>query len=243
MDNQTLESILDEDELGTIFERANTVQDEFMNRPDTFTDVGESMARSRQDPALSEQMLALDPKAENFNERLAELLSLDVERVAGFMQFREEMGLAMRELMDNDNLKESWNELMETSPIQKIGLANFPTGATDPFIVFYSADWCGPCHATKPTFARLAPFFEKATLYYSNDAELAQREEAVFWPQLVAYFPDGKKIRSVCGDTAQQLWDTLNLLITQGEAFDGDGMLICDEEGCHIEPGQTDPPQ
>lgn len=242
MGNQTLQDMLAKDEMGTIFEKANAVQHEFMDRPDTFADVDESMARSRQDSALSEQMLGLDHRAENFNEKLAEILGLEVGRVAGFMQFREKMGLAMRELMDNDDLRGSWNELMETAPIQKIGLADFPTGATDPFIVFYSADWCGPCHATKPTFARLAPFFDKATLYYSSDEELHKREEVKFIPQLVAYFPDGRKVRSVCGDTAQELWDTLNLLITQGEGFEGDGMLVCSDEGCRIEPGKIDPP-
>lgn len=243
MDNQTLENILEENALGAIFERATAVQSEFMNRPDTFTDVSEAMARARQDQAILAQVKLLDQDAEDFTKKMAEIFDLELERAEGFVEFQKEMGLALSEILTNDSLKESWNELLQTAPIQKIGLADFPTGATDPFIVFYSADWCGPCHAIKPTFARIAPFFDKATLYYSNDEELAAREETKFWPQLVAYFPDGRKVRSVCGDTAQELWDTLNLLITQGEMFDGDGMLVCDEEGCHIEPGQIDPPK
>lgn len=244
MDNQTLEDILTEDELGTIFEKAVAVQGEFMSRPDTFADVQETMMRrAQQDPATLTQLKELDKDADDYTEKLVELFDFELERTENFVKFYREMSLALSKIISNDSLKESWNELMETAPIQKIGPANFPTGATNPFIIFYSADWCGPCHAIKPTFARLAPFFDKATLHYSNDEELAQKEEVVFWPQLVAYFPDGKKIRSTCGETTQQLWDILNLLITQGEAFDGDGMLICDEEGCHIEPGQTDPPQ
>ncbi|MEK7090011.1 MAG: thioredoxin family protein, partial [Patescibacteria group bacterium] len=133
--------------------------------------------------------------------------------------------------------KATWKRLVKKSPITVISRETFPGDENRPFIIFYSADWCGPCQAIKPSYLKLSNFFDKAKLYYyASDEIFAERPEIKFVPQLVAYLVNGSNIHSRCGGSAKELWDNMNLMLTLGENFTGTGELVCSDTECRIEP-------
>ena len=174
-----------------------------------------------------EELLENDPLGRAYNElhRRMNLTNADQEV--------ENVKAAMA-----SGAKIAWEYLLFLSPITVVDATNFPRDEKEPVIVFFSADWCFPCQITKPVFARLSHFFDKAGLYYCADVEVREREGIEWIPQLVAYFPDGK-ISSHCGGTTEELWNNLNMLITLGRDATGDNELVCGEGGvCALQPKQ-----
>lgn len=154
--------------------------------------------------------------------------------------------VAAMTLPELETFKEQWHELLEESVIDELGEPT-PTRRTMPCIVFYSADWCAPCWTVKPTLLQLAPHFLERTstpVFYFSDDKVHQSANVSFVPIIVAYFPpdeefpEGRRVESECGETTEEFWKNLNLLITLGSGFQVGprGKLVCTDEKCSIEP-------
>uniref|UniRef100_A0A832E100 Thioredoxin domain-containing protein n=1 Tax=candidate division WWE3 bacterium TaxID=2053526 RepID=A0A832E100_UNCKA len=167
----------------------------------------------------------------------AAALEVTYEELKGYFDLsrslKDELTARRKEAVRFNTLRRSGNSLLQHSPVVRIKGDELPADSLKPYIIYWSARWCFPCQLTKPTFARLARFFDRCPLFFGEDNNFRRVK---FVPQLVAYLPDGSQIGSDCGGTTRELWDHLNLLVTLGSAFRGNGMLVCDEQGCRIEP-------
>src|SRR3990170_4880431 len=230
----TLARLLEEDPMGKLFAAAEEASRPFTNH---LAQEYPRVAKAR------EQALAAGTKL-NFSTEAhmrlsAAALGVTYEELKGYSELSQSMkeGLTARreEAVRYSILRRSGNALLQQSPVVKIKGDELPADSLKPYIVFWSAGWCFWCKLAIPTFARLSRFFYTCPLFFCADEELRQAQGIRFIPQLVMYLPDGSQVGSDCGETAQELWDHLNLLTTLGQRFQGSGMLVCDEQGCRID--------
>ena len=234
---ETFEQLLKEDPMGTLFDKADAVPNsdaEEIRRLSAL--MYPAMERIKDQPGFSNEWHAINFNTKRGIARAAELLGVSQEDLGALMRLSGQHHKQVERAINLPTLKRSWKRLLYSSPVEEIAMENFPGETDRPFIVFYSADWCFPCQLTKPTFARLARFFDKAKLFYTKNDALCERENVKGVPQLVAYLPGGAKVHSYCGGTTQELWDRMNLLITLGQGFTGTGELVCTDAECRIEP-------
>ena len=171
--------------------------------------------------------------------KIAEILKVNIEDLESYEKLDKAHAKEYEKRVSGPR-KALWKRMVKKSPITVINRETFPGDDQRPFIVFYSADWCGPCQAIKPAYLKLSLFFDKARLfYYAADEIFKERPEIKFVPQLVAYLPNGSTVHSGCGGSAKKLWDNMNLMLTLGENFNGTGELVCTETECRIQPLAT----
>ena len=235
-DPGTLGQLLEEDPLGKIYEAQNKARDAFKTneRYSPYKRTNDSLRGVNEETQI--RLIPLDEHTEEGQRAIAEILGLAPADVKAFAEFRDEMHDAMGKAADLPGLKQQWEDLLPHTSIRKITPETFPTAEDKPFIVFYSADWCEPCHMTKPTFARLSFFFDKADLFYCPDETVRAEQGIEFIPQLVAYFPNGARVWSYAYPSTKGLWEAMNNLIALGQGFTGRGTLVCTENYCSIEP-------
>lgn len=140
-----------------------------------------------------------------------------------------------------EEFHENWDKTLEESAYMN-KLQQFPPPEADmPCLVFVSASWCPPCKVIKPTFYELARNFSKARVFYADADELdAWKQGVEFVPQLVAFFPGGKKVTASCGSSTTELWKNMNLLFTVGASYKGEhGELVCTDTECSIKDWES----
>ena len=166
----------------------------------------------------------------------ARLLDLPEAEIIRAREHQERWQQLVTSMTPDQSLLRSWWQLKKRAGITDVDRQNFPTTILRPMLVLYSADWCRPCKLMRPTFARLVPFFDKAAVRSGHDVALRKEQDIQFIPQFVAYFPNGATVSSRVGDTTQEVWDTMNNLITLGQHWSGKSRYACTEDGCTIIP-------
>lgn len=236
----TLEQLLAEDPLGKIYEAQRAAEDSFEADPRYSSYIRVMEAAQHVDRETQKKLIPLDENTEDGQLAMAKILDLSPGDVKTFAQLQAEIKDAIDNATDLTGLKQQWEDLLPHTSIRKItDPETFPVAQEKPFIVFYSADWCEPCHVTKPTFARLSFFFDKADLFYCPDEAVRAEKGIKFIPQLVAYFPNGARVWSYAYPSTKGLWEAMNNLITLGKGFTGHGALVCTETECSIKPEET----
>ncbi|MDA2922238.1 thioredoxin family protein [Patescibacteria group bacterium AH-259-L07] len=233
---KTLKQLLADDPLDTLYRKIDEIYKRYSKRSEKYKDTAQALANGSQDKETAKKLKDLDWKNDKDLEKAASILGVKLEALKSLIRIRIEATDELEELKNITSLKKSWKMLLKNSPITEIDGMTFPFDSDRPFIVFYSANWCMPCHMTKPTFARLSRFFTKAKLFYSSDRALRKEQGIEFIPQLVAYLPNGARVSSDCGGTTKELWNNMNLLISMGQNFKGNGTLVCTDTECKIEP-------
>lgn len=240
MARMTLERLLRADPLGAMWKKVN---DKGQEAYDIYGEEFETESFQTANSLLREAMTK-DPQKNAFIRQqnaytdegiaaIAEICGANFEDLKRYLELSTFIHTA-GEKAYKPTLKHSWRALLPRSNIIPLGKDEFPAATNKPFIIFYSADWCFPCWVTKPTFARLSRFFDKAPLFYTSDDGLRQREGIKYVPYLVVYLANGSAVISQCGQTTEKLWNALNTLITLGKGFEGRGELVCDENECKI---------
>lgn len=237
MNEQTIEKLFEEDPLGQLNQRLEQVHEEWGAKFQPYKHVSEAYHRIGKDEKLREKIRAVGAfETEESIAKSAEILGISVDDLKAYLTLGKQCNEAMKSAVDVELLKQEWAQLLKSAPLNELTIDSFPALVTGSFLVLYTTDWCTPCQLLKPTFARLSQHFDKAPLHYSFDDALMKREEIGFIPQFVAYFPDGGKVYSSCGETTQEVWDTMHKLITLGRGFKGKGRLECSGEECRISP-------
>lgn len=197
---------------------------------------------SFRDPETNKLLTELNTWTEDWREnadKIAALLKVDVDDLESYDKLDKIYKKEYAKRIANPR-KALWKRMIKKSPITVINRETFPQDSERPFIVFYSADWCGPCQTIKPAYLRISRFFDKAKLYYyASDEIFKERPEIKFVPQIVAYLVNGSSVHSDCGANTKKLWDNMNLMLTLGENFSGTGELICTETECQIKPTEV----
>lgn len=229
-----LKRVLREDRMSALFKVYRETAAAIIEQGSQFEDIMNALEKATSDPATSAELM----KAQRQDDiwRVAELLAVDAIHLREFIEFNKNRKKSLETAIGLPNLKRSWKALLRSSPIEVLASGRLPATESMPCIVFFSADWCTPCQVTKPTFARLAKYFDKSRLFYCSDHGLQEQEGVDSIPRLVAYFPHGAKIHSTCGGSAEELWNNMNLLITLGKGFKGQGNLVCSKGECKIVP-------
>ncbi|MDA2936036.1 thioredoxin family protein [Patescibacteria group bacterium AH-259-L05] len=233
---KTLEQLLADDPLETLFQKLFAIYDNQARKEEKYKDTALAIETIFTDDETAKKLDGLDWRNEKDREKIEHILKVKVKDLQALSRSRTETEAKVKKAVNVTSLKKSWKMLLKNSPIEEIDINTFPPDSDRPFIVFYSTDWCMPCHITKPTLARLARFFTKAKLFYTSDRVLKHREDIEFVPWLAAYLPNGAKVSSECGGTTKELWDNMNLLISMGQSFEGKGTLVCSDDECKIEP-------
>ena len=233
--NPGLERLLKEDPMGKLFAASEKASQFFYDRlTQQYPHVVRALNEARES---AETRAKLNFKDEEGRRRSAEILGISFEDLQSYFELHhslvDELVARRKEAVGYSTLRRSGAALLHHSPVAKIKVEELPADSLKPYIVYWSADWCFPCQLTKPTFARLARFFDKCPLFFGEDNNFSRVK---FVPQLVAYLPGGAQVGSDCGENTQELWEHLNLLITLGRNFQGNGELVCDEQGCRIDP-------
>jgi len=229
-----LERLLEEDPMGKLFASAREASRPFTDHlAQEYPHVARAINEAR------ESHTKLNFSTEAHLRLSASTLRATYEELQGYLELSRSLNDALdarrKEVVQYNLLRRSGNSLLQHSPVIKINDSRMPRNEVRPYIVFWSAGWCFWCKLVIPTFARLSRFFYTCPLFFCADEELRQAQGIRFIPQLVMYLPDGSQVGSDCGETAQELWDHLNLLTTLGQRFQGSGMLVCDEQGCRID--------
>ena len=224
---------------GEIRENIRRVHHELTTEADKVEEAINRIYGDPGDPVAAKKLRGLGHSKENRDadiSRIAEIMNVSED---DFKKYEELSALSNKEhekRIKNPG-KSLWKRMVKKSPITVINRETSPKDSERPFIIFYSADWCGPCQMIKPAYLKLSPFFSKAKLYYyASDEIFKERPEIQSVPQLVAYLVNGSNVHSGCGGSAKELWDNMNLMLTLGESFAGTGELVCTETECKIEP-------
>lgn len=234
---QGVEELLRENTLGQLNQKLELVHEQWATKFKPYKHVSEAYYRIEKDKNLLEKIREAGGfETEESVAKSAEILGIFADDLKAYLTLGKQYNEAMKAAVDVEPLKQEWAQLLESAPLHELTLDSFPEQAIEPFLVLYTTDLCMPCQLLKPTFARLSHHFEKAPLHYSFDNALMKREAICFIPQFVAYFPDGGKVYSGCGETTQEVWDTMHKLMTLGKGFKGQGRLECSGEECRINP-------
>ncbi|OGC38552.1 hypothetical protein A2V54_03540 [candidate division WWE3 bacterium RBG_19FT_COMBO_53_11] len=233
-----LARLLEEDPMGKLFAAAEEASRPFTNHlAQQYPRVKQALEEAHNSP---EMRAKLNFSTEAHMRLSAAALGVTYEELKGYFDLSQSMkeGLTARrrEAVRYSTLRRSGAALLHRAPVIKIRHGKLLNEPFKPYIVLFSTGWCFWCQLVKPTFARLAYFFDRCELLYCKDEELAKAEGVRFFPQLVAYFPGGIKVRSECGNTTRELWNNLNLLITLGRGFaEREGTLVCSDGECRVE--------
>lgn len=235
--SQDVEKLFEEDPLGTLGQKLESVHEEWGTKFEPYKHVSEAYHRIGKDGKLRAKIRdAGGFETEESTAKSAEILGISTEDLRAYLALGKQCNEAEKAAVDVEQLKLEWAQLITSAPLNELTIGSFPKRVGEPFLVLYTTDWCMPCQLLKPTFARLSHFFDKAPLHYSFDDALMKQEDVGFIPQFVAYFPDGSKVYSGCGENTREVWDTMHKLMTLGFGFKGKGRLECSGEECRINP-------
>lgn len=217
MARQSLAQLLDEDAAGTLAVRAleaeSREEERATSRFPPFPEVAESMRAALRSPEKRSVIARTDWNDPEQVDQVAELLGVTTETLLEYRRERKVVQRAFADAARLPDLKRSWALLLPNAPIDEATRSKLRT-AERPFLVLFTADWCRWCWVVKPTFARLSHHFTAARLFYTNDEDLARAEcEQLFWPQLVGYHEDGANVAGDCGDTTNELWESMHRVV------------------------------
>lgn len=241
--HRTLEDVLQADPVGSIYAaREKPIKDYMQAHPDGVTlrkRVSKKVRdRTEADPSFLDKIAAIDDATMDGKRQICQLLDITLDEWQQLQEFNAGIDVAARSTPSPDAqaLIRSWKTLKERAGIQDVDATNFPSALQRPMLVLYSADWCPPCRAMRPTFAQLVPFFDKADVRYCHDDSLHAKLNPGGIPQFIAYFPNGATVQSFVPGSAREIWETMNSMITLGQSWEGHGTFVCDESSCRIEP-------
>jgi len=241
----SLEQLLEADQIGAIYhaqeEAESNYREAHPKEGALAAMVNERFENKRKaDKSFENQVWQLKFSGRAGRRIIAKMLGLPQSVLEQHRKFVIELANALKSVVDHEELIRAWREIKGKVGIQDINSADFPSVLARPLIVLFSADWCPPCRVMRPTFGQLVQDFDKAEVRYHslNDRDWvwpnSQGVRSI--PRLVDYFPNGARVGSFIGHSTQELWDTMNNLITLGRAVDGDGVLVCDVDSCRVEP-------
>ncbi len=231
----TLEEVLAADPLGSMYETMRAAMEAVrVTHPD------ECELEDKVMNFILER-IALDPtfdeRTEAGKQTIAAALGVSMEDLLRMEDFQREYFGAMEAVSPApEELIAQWKELKHLNYIRDVDAATWPAQLTRPMLVLYSADWCHPCRMIRPTFAQLVLFYDKAEVRYCHDEAFHDAHGVDGIPQFIAHFPNGSRVMSDVGNSAQEMWDTMNNLVALGQAYQGDGRLVCTQDSCRISP-------
>lgn len=228
----TLNQILEENYFGKLINKAKEASEGLRQEfKEVFASVDKAISKLPE-----EDLRSLDITCEEGIKHASKVLGLPVQLLTEYFTKSMEITEAIDEILDYDNLEKIWKEFLPQTNITVVDKNSFSDiSSKKPYLIFYSAEWCKPCKMRKPMFAKLAPFFYKANLFFTEDEDFAKEQGVDAYPSMVAYFPNGTKVKTTLPLTEKDLWETMNNLIVLGKGFKGEGVLICTETECKIE--------
>jgi hypothetical protein len=176
-------------------------------------------------PELMRALSRTDLDTEEGIVSAAEILNVDVNSMRQYYQLVLERLAKMKESDTGaainthiDKLKTLWSQLQRDAPIVTLTATDFPlvrTNKEGPMIVFFSGDYCMPCHMRKPSYALLAKFFTDSTLGFCTDIP-RDKVNVEYVPHLILFTPEGGKIHAHLPNTTKDLWELLHRLVVLG---------------------------
>lgn len=227
---QTLDEVLADDAIGAIYAVQDEVRESFAERQQEYQDVIDGIQKVKEEYPKG---LGVDINTPEGEETAAEVMGVEVERLREYFAINNEMYEEINKAIDYDSLKEEGAEALH-AVAEEVTVSDFPSEM--PFMVFYTADWCGPCALIKPTIAALAPHLS-VPLYFSEEKELRKAEDVISIPRLVMYTDEGK----VHGypwraESTAELWELMQGLVSLSSSYEGVGLFECKDGVCGVAP-------
>jgi len=247
MTNTELEKLLEDDPLTKAMTETNEAIRDIENKCSAGFEAFKAMQESIMANYANITDLDLDKKKELLDA--AEILGTSIDNLAKYHMIDKKICAEVREKVTIPLIEEG-KKLIGESPVVKIVDGTLPAEEEKPYLVLYTAQWCGPCRIMKPTFARLAHYFDKGKLFYTEDGlnigasnpeftKLSKKERVVGYPSLVSYVGQAKLHHAGASDT-KHLWEAMNQLVIMAEPYakkDYLGCLVWRGEGLKLMDG------
>ena len=219
-----LEDIIAQNRIGRLLAIRSDVEERFAVRQREYLDVEDAVTKVREQYP---QGLGVDIATEDGRRKAAGMMGMEVARFERYMALGKKEQEAFKAAIGLDDLKEEGMRALREVATE---IAALP--AERPLMVFYTAEWCGPCAWVKPDIAALAPYLD-IPFYYSEDDALRKAEEVTSIPRLVLYTAEGK-VHSYpwMAESTAELWDIMRGLSAQ--SYRGTGLFECKDGMCGV---------